>query len=38
MVGDTLVKLEEHNPKNKKIYAVGDSCRLAFDPESVHIL
>lgn len=38
MVGKTLVKLEEHNPKNKKIYEVGDTCSLVFDPESVHVL
>ena len=38
MVGDTLVKLTDPNPKNKKIYQVGDTCRLVFDPESVHIL
>ena len=38
MVGDTLVKLEEHNPKNKKIYRVGDDCSLLFDPASVHVL
>ena len=38
MVGDTLVKLEEHNPKNKHIYQVGDSCSLVFDPASVHVL
>ena len=38
MVGDTLVKLEEHNPKNKRIYQVGENCRLVFEPESVHIL
>jgi len=37
-VGETLVKLEEHNPKNKHIYAVGDRCSLVFDPRSVHIL
>ena len=37
-VGDTLVKLEEHNPKNKKIYRVGDDCSLLFDPASVHVL
>ncbi len=37
-VGDTVVKLTDSNPKNKHIYAVGDKCRLAFDPESVHIL
>ena len=38
MVGNTLVKLTDYNPKNKKIYAVGDKCSLVFDPESVHIL
>ncbi len=38
MVGDTLVKLEEHNPKNKHIYQVGDACCLVFDPASVHVL
>ena len=38
MVGDTLVKLEEHNPKNKRIYQVGESCHLLFDPASVHVL
>lgn len=38
MVGDTLVKLEDPNPKNKKIYNVGDTCSLAFSPDSVHVL
>ena len=37
-VGNTLVKLEEHNPKNRKIYSVGDRCALVFDPRSVHVL
>ena len=38
MVGNTLVKLEDPNPKSKKVYEVGDHCCLVFDPESVHIL
>ena len=38
MVGDTLVKLEEHNPKNKRIYAEGEECYLVFEADSVHIL
>ncbi len=38
MVGDTLVKLEEPNPQNKRIYAVGDTCNLVFEPEMVHVL
>ena len=37
-VGDTLVKLTDYNPKNKRIYQVGENCSLVFDPESVHIL
>ena len=37
-VGDTIVKLTDPNPKNKRVYKVGDMCRLVFDPESVHIL
>ena len=38
MVGNTLVKLEEHNPKNRRIFSVGERCSLMFEPESVHIL
>ena len=38
MVGDTLVKLSENNPKNKRIYSVGESCVLKFDADAVHIL
>ena len=37
-VGDTLVNLTDPNPKNKRIYKVGERCRLVFDPESVHVL
>ncbi|MDO4492662.1 MAG: ABC transporter ATP-binding protein [Clostridia bacterium] len=37
-VGNTLVKLEEHNPQNKRIYRVGETCSLVFDPMSVHLL
>ena len=37
-VGDTLVKLTDPNPKNKRIYKVGEHCRLVFDPKSVHVL
>jgi iron(III) transport system ATP-binding protein len=37
-VGDTLVKITETNPKNKRIYQVGEECKLFFDPDSVHIL
>ncbi len=38
MVGDTLVKLEEPNPQNKRIYSVGEECYLVFEPEMVHVL
>ena len=38
MVGDTLVKLEEPNPQNKRIYSVGEECHLVFEPEMVHVL
>ena len=38
MVGDTLVKLEEPNPQNKRIYNVGEICHLVFAPEMVHVL
>ena len=37
-VGETLVKLTDPNPKNKRIYKVGEHCSLVFDPESVHVL
>ena len=30
-VKDTIVKLEEYNPKNKKIYQVGDDAFLNFE-------
>ena len=38
MVGDTLVKITDFNPKNKKIYAVGDKAFVKFDPDSVHVI
>ena len=38
MVGDTLVKITDFNPKNKRIYAVGEQAYIAFDKESVHVL
>ena len=38
MVGNTLVKLTESNPKNKRIYKVGENCTLKFEPDAVHIL
>ena len=37
-VGGTLVKLEDHNPKNRKVYKVGESCHLMVDTDSLHVL
>ena len=38
MVGDTLVKITDFNPKNKKIYDVGDKAFVKFDSGSVHVI
>ena len=38
MVGGTLVKITDFNPKNKKIYNVGDTAYVAFEKENVHVL
>ena len=38
MVGSTLVKITDFNPKNKKIYQVGDSAWVDFEKENVHVL
>lgn len=38
MVGGTLVKITDFNPKNHKIYGVGDNAFVAFDASDVHIL
>ena len=38
MVGDTLVKITDYNPRNKKIYSVGDTAWVAFDKENIHVL
>ncbi len=37
-VGDTTVKITDFNPKNKKIYEVGEKAFVAFNPGNVHIL
>ncbi|MBQ0070688.1 MAG: ABC transporter ATP-binding protein, partial [Spirochaetales bacterium] len=37
-VGETLVKLEDHNPKNRKVYNVGETCHLVVDTDSLHVL
>ena len=38
MVGDDLVKITDYNPRRKKIYNVGDTVFLCFDPEEATIL
>ncbi len=38
MVGSTLVKITDFNPRNKKIYQVGDTAWVDFDKENVHVL
>ena len=38
MVGDTLIKITDFNPKNHKIYEVGDDAFVAFNASDVHIL
>ena len=38
MVGDTLVKITDFNPKSKKIYQIGDDAFVGFHREDVHVL
>ena len=37
-VGDTLVKITDNCPINKKIYEVGDDAYISFDPDCAHLL
>jgi len=38
MVGNTLVKITDFNPKNKKVYEVGDKAFVKFDADNVHVI
>ena len=38
MVGDTLVKITDFNPKNKRIYQVGENAWVDFEKDNVHVL
>jgi len=38
MVGDTLVKITDYNPKFKKIFNEGDTAFIKFDPADAHVL
>ena len=37
-VGDTLVKITDNCPVNKKIFDVGDDACISFDPHCAHLL
>ncbi len=37
-VGDTLVKITDNCPVNKRIFNVGEQAAISFDPGSVHLL
>ena len=37
-LGDIRISLTEYNPQNKRIYNVGEECRLVFEPDEVHVL
>ncbi len=37
-LGDIRIALTEYNPQNKRIYNVGEECRLVFEPDEVHVL
>ncbi len=38
MIGDTLIKIQEYNPKNKRIFAVGDYVFLNFEENTLYAL
>ena len=37
-VGESFVKIQEYNPKNKKIYKVGDAVYLGFEDNTLYAL
>ncbi|MCQ2453590.1 MAG: ABC transporter ATP-binding protein [Clostridia bacterium] len=37
-VGDTLVRIADNCPANKKVFSVGDTAYLSFDPICSHLL
>ena len=37
-VGHNLVKIQEYNPKNKKIYNVGEKVFLNFEENTLYAL
>ncbi|MDO4329018.1 MAG: ABC transporter ATP-binding protein [Lachnospiraceae bacterium] len=38
MVGDMEIQITDYNPVNRRIYEVGETACLAFDPQGVYIL
>ena len=38
MGGDTLVNITDYNPRNKKVYEVGDTAWVSFEKENIHVL
>ena len=38
MVGDTLIKITDFNPRTHKIYNVGDHAFVDFTKDEVHVL
>ena len=37
-VGESIIKIQVFNPKNKKTYKEGDKCYMAFSSNNIHIL
>ena len=37
-VGDTLVKISDNCPVNKRVFAVGEDAFISFDQECAHVL
>ena len=37
-VGDTLVKISDNCPVNKRVFAVGEDAYISFDKECAHVL
>lgn len=38
MVGDTLVKITDFNPKGKRIFQVGEQAYVRFEASDIHVL
>lgn len=38
MVGDTLVKITDFNPRHKRVFKVGETAYVKFNPADIHVL